>query len=87
MASNLFESIELDDIARRYVDASFKYADKIREAMKVTGMPLKTLATRVGVSETKLMRWLSGTHNWKLTQLLGIEAALNVDAPNFFSLV
>lgn len=54
-------------------------SDKIEAAMKAKGLNRTTFARLMKVQASVITRWLSGTHNFTVETLYGIEEKLNIE--------
>lgn len=64
------------------VDWSLDISTAIDDALKAKGMTRKEFALALGTSAAVVSRWLSGTHNFKLSTLARISAVLGVPLIN-----
>ena len=79
MMTNLLfrESVEnVSPDVRRFVDISFRVAEKIDETLKRKELTQKDLAILLGKKESEVSRWLTGRHNFTLTTIAKIESVL-----------
>ena len=60
----------------QYVDRSFEITDRILEIIKDTGISQKSLAEKMGKSESEVSKWLCGTHNFTIKTLSKLEVAI-----------
>lgn len=52
---------------------------KIKEAIKKSGLSIRLISQKSGISESTIFSWLSGSRNPSLTMLTKLAKALNVD--------
>lgn len=76
---DLFHQIldETPEEVKIEVDLSGDISDKIDAILKEKGMTQKELAKLTHTSEAAVSRWLGGTHNFTITTIAKISAALN----------
>jgi len=75
--SEIFDSIQVSDEAKRFVDHSFDVADQIHEILERQGKTQRDLASMLGKKESEISKWMRGTHNFTLKSIAKIEAVLN----------
>lgn len=74
--SEIFDSIEVSDDIKRYIDHSFDVVDQIHEILESQGKTQRDLATMLGKKESEISKWMRGTHNFTLKSISKIESAL-----------
>lgn len=67
---------QIPDGTREYVRLSMGVADRIAGVLSRRNMSQKDLAALMGRSGAEVSRWLSGTHNFTLSTVAKISAAL-----------
>lgn len=74
----LFQQVldETPEDIKRKVDWSFDIANHIDMALHRKGISQKRFASMTGTSEAAVSKWLGGNHNFTLTTLAKISAAL-----------
>lgn len=65
-----------DDV-RIQVDLSMEISDRIAHILDMRGMNQKEFARMTGKTEAEVSRWLGGTHNFTLSTIAKISAALH----------
>lgn len=63
----------------KQVDFCVAIANRIFDVMAKQGMEQRDLAKALGVTETEVSRWLSGTHNLTIATIAKIAAVLGDD--------
>ena len=61
---------------RESVDLSFQIVDRIHEILVEKGLKQKDLALLLGKKEAEISKWMRGTHNFTIDNLVTIERAL-----------
>lgn len=74
--SAIFESIQVSDEVKRFVDHSFDVVNKIHEILERQGKTQRDLAQLMGKSESEISKWMQGTHNFTLKSISKIESVL-----------
>ena len=74
--SKLFDSIDVNDEIRRFVDNSFEVVDQIHAILERQGKNQRDLAQLLGKNESEVSKWLTGTHNFTLKSISKIEVVL-----------
>lgn len=74
--SAIFESIQVSDEVKRYVDHSFDIVNRIHDILENQGKTQRDLATLMGKKESEISKWMQGTHNFTLKSLAKIESVL-----------
>ncbi|MFD2202817.1 helix-turn-helix domain-containing protein [Shivajiella indica] len=74
--SKIFESIQVSDEVKRFVDHSFDVVNKIHELLEKQGKTQRDLANLMGKKESEISKWMQGTHNFTLKSLAKIESVL-----------
>lgn len=74
--SKIFESIQVSDEVKRFVDHSFDVVNKIHEILEKQGKTQRDLANLMGKKESEISKWMQGTHNFTLKSLAKIESVL-----------
>ena len=64
----------------KQVDFCVAIANRIFDVMAKQGMEQRDLAKALGVTETEVSRWLSGTHNLTIATIAKIAAVLGDDS-------
>lgn len=64
---------------RTQVDLTMGVSDRIASILHKRGMSQKEFAKMMGRTEAEVSRWLSGTHNFTLSTLAKISAALDAE--------
>lgn len=74
----LFQQIidETPPAIKQQVEWSYSIADYIDDALRRRGMSQKAFAKLVGTSEAAVSNWVGGGHNFTLSTLAKISAAL-----------
>ena len=67
---------------KRQVALSFDIADRIDSILKKRNLSQKEFARMVGRSEAEVSRWVGGTHNFTISTIAKISAALDTDIIN-----
>ena len=57
-------------------------AEKLSKLLEERGMTQRDLARKVGKTEAEVSRWLGGTHNFTLSTIAKISAALDTSIVN-----
>ncbi len=80
MNANYFQTAlaEIPNDVSIQVRLSFDIADKIAASLKSQGLTQKDLAQKMNKSESEVSRWMSGTHNFKLSTLAKISNVLGI---------
>ena len=74
--SKIFDSIEVSQDVKNFVDNSFAISNKILSVLDAKKMTQKDLALLMGKKESEISKWLTGMHNFTLKSIAKIEAAL-----------
>lgn len=74
--SEIFESIQVSDEVKRFVDHSFDIVNRIHDILENQGKTQRDLATLMGKKESEISKWMQGTHNFTLKSLAKIESVL-----------
>ncbi|WPR74065.1 helix-turn-helix transcriptional regulator [Algoriphagus sp. NG3] len=74
--SAIFESIQVSDEVKRYVDHSFDIVNRIYDLLEKQGRTQRDLANLMGKKESEISKWMQGTHNFTLKSLAKIESVL-----------
>jgi len=74
--SAIFESIQVSDEVKRYVDHSFDIVNRIYYLLEKQGKTQRDLANLMGKKESEISKWMQGTHNFTLKSLSKIESVL-----------
>ncbi len=74
--SSIFESIQVSDEVKRFVDHSFDIVNKIHEILEKQGITQRDLANLMGKKESEISKWMQGTHNFTLKSIAKIESVL-----------
>lgn len=74
--STIFNSIQVSDEVKRYVDHSFDVVNKIHEILERKGLTQRDLAALLGKNESEISKWMKGTHNFTLKSIAKIESVL-----------
>jgi transcriptional regulator with XRE-family HTH domain len=74
--SKIFESIQVSDEVKRFVDHSFDVVNKIHELLEKNGKTQRDLANLMGKKESEISKWMQGTHNFTLKSIAKIESVL-----------
>lgn len=74
--SAIFESIQVSDEVKRYVDHSFDIVNRIHDLLEKQGRTQRDLANQMGKKESEISKWMQGTHNFTLKSIAKIEAVL-----------
>lgn len=74
--SAIFDSIQVSDEVKRFVDHSFDVVNKIHELLEKQGKTQRDLANLMGKKESEISKWMQGTHNFTLKSLSKIESVL-----------
>lgn len=74
--SAIFESIQVSDDVKRFVDHSFDIVNKIYEILEKQGKTQRDLASLMGKNESEVSKWMQGTHNFTLKSIAKIESVL-----------
>lgn len=77
--SKIFDSIEVQDHNKRFVDKSFEIVDQIYSILEKKGMSQRDLANLLGKKESEISKWMTGTHNFTTKSITKIESVLNED--------
>ena len=83
--SAIFDSIQVSDEVKRYVDHSFEIVECIHAILEKQGKNQRDLAKMLGKKESEISKWMQGTHNFTLKSISKIEAALGetiIQAPS-----
>ena len=83
-AAQLFHQVldETPESLKMEIDLSFAVADRIAALLKRRGMTQTELAQLTHTSEAAVCKWLSGTHNFTLSTIGKISAALGAPIIN-----
>ena len=74
--SAIFESIQVSDDVKRFVDHSFDIVNKIYEILEKQGKTQRDLASLMNKNESEVSKWMQGTHNFTLKSIAKIESVL-----------
>jgi transcriptional regulator with XRE-family HTH domain len=74
--SAIFESIQVSDEVKRFVDHSFDIVNRIYDLLEKQGKTQRDLANLMGKKESEISKWMQGTHNFTLKSLAKIESVL-----------
>lgn len=74
--SAIFESIQVSEEVKRYVDHSFDVVNRIYDLLKQQGKSQRDLAHLMGKKESEISKWMQGTHNFTLKSIAKIESVL-----------
>jgi transcriptional regulator with XRE-family HTH domain len=74
--SAIFESIQVSDEVKRFVDHSFDIVNRIYELLEKQGKTQRDLANLMGKKESEISKWMQGTHNFTLKSIAKIESVL-----------
>ncbi|MEB2786376.1 helix-turn-helix domain-containing protein [Algoriphagus persicinus] len=74
--SAIFESIQVSDDVKRFVDHSFDIVNRIYDLSEKQGKTQRDLANLMGKKESEISKWMQGTHNFTLKSIAKIESAL-----------
>lgn len=74
--SAIFESIQVSDEVKRYVDHSFDIVNRIYDLLEKQGRTQRDLANIMGKKESEISKWMQGTHNFTLKSIAKIESVL-----------
>ena len=74
--STIFDSIQVSDEVKRFVDHSFDVVNKIHEILQKQGKSQRDLANLLGKNESEISKWMQGTHNFTLKSIAKIESVL-----------
>jgi transcriptional regulator with XRE-family HTH domain len=74
--SAIFDSIQVRDEVKRFVDHSFDVVNKIYEILEKQGKTQRDLAHLLGKNESEISKWMQGTHNFTLKSIAKIESVL-----------
>jgi len=74
--SEIFNSIQVNDDIKRFVDHSFDVVNKIFEILERQGKTQRDLANLLGKNESEISKWMQGTHNFTLKSIAKIESVL-----------
>lgn len=74
--SAIFDSIQVSDEVKRFVDHSFDMVNKIFEILQKQGKTQRDLANLLGKNESEISKWMQGTHNFTLKSIAKIESVL-----------
>jgi transcriptional regulator with XRE-family HTH domain len=74
--SAIFESIQVSDEVKRYVDHSFDIVNRIYDLLEQRGKTQRDLANLMGKKESEISKWMQGTHNFTLKSIAKIESVL-----------
>lgn len=74
--SKIFESIQVSDEVKRFVDHSFEVVNKIHEILERQGKTQRDLANLMGKNESEISKWMQGNHNFTLKSIAKIESVL-----------
>lgn len=74
--SAIFDSIQVSDEVKRFVDHSFDVVNKIHEILEKQGKTQRDLAKLLGKNESEVSKWMQGTHNFTLKSIAKIESVL-----------
>jgi transcriptional regulator with XRE-family HTH domain len=74
--SEIFNSIQVREKVKRFVDYSFDIANKIHFILEKQGKTQGDLANLLGKKESEISKWMQGTHNFTLKSIAKIESVL-----------
>jgi len=74
--SVIFESIQVSDEVKRYVDHSFDIVNRIYDLLEKQGKTQRDLANLMGKKESEISKWMQGTHNFTIKSIAKIESVL-----------
>lgn len=74
--SAIFESIQVSDEVKRYVDHSFDIVNRIHDLLEKQGRTQRDLANLMEKKESEISKWMQGTHNFTLKSIAKIESVL-----------
>lgn len=74
--SEIFNSIQVREEVKRFVDYSFDIANKIHSILEKQGKTQRDLANLLGKTESEISKWMQGTHNFTLKSIAKIESVL-----------
>ncbi|MBN7810805.1 helix-turn-helix transcriptional regulator [Algoriphagus sp. H41] len=74
--SAIFESIQVSDDVKRYVDHSFDIVNRIYDLLEKQGKTQRDLANLMGKKESEISKWMQGSHNFTLKSIAKIESVL-----------
>ncbi|MDE0561820.1 helix-turn-helix transcriptional regulator [Algoriphagus sp. NF] len=74
--SEIFDSIQVRDEVKRYVDHSLDIVNRIHELLENQGKTQRDLANLMGKKESEIIKWMQGTHNFTLDTIAKIESVL-----------
>lgn len=74
--SEIFDSIQVSDEVKRYVDHSFDIVNRIHDLLEKQGKTQRDLASLMGKKESEISKWMQGTHNFTLKSIAKIESVL-----------
>jgi len=74
--SEIFDSIQVPNEVKRFVDHSFDIVDQIFDILARQGMTQRDLAEKLGKKESEVSKWMQGTHNFTIKSIAKIEAVL-----------
>ncbi len=77
--SKIFESIQVSEDVKRFVDHSFNIVNKIHAILEKQAKTQRDLAILLGKSESEISKWMQGTHNFTLKSISKIESVLKVN--------
>lgn len=82
--SSIFQQAlkQIPEDVKIQVDLSWGIADRIVAILKAKNMTQKEFAKMMGKTEAEVCRWVGGTHNFTLSTLAKISAALNTPIIN-----
>jgi transcriptional regulator with XRE-family HTH domain len=74
--SKVFDSIEVSEEIKKFVDHSFDIVNQIHEILVDQGKTQRDLAVILNKKESEVSKWMQGTHNFTLKSITKIETAL-----------
>lgn len=74
--SKIFDSIQVSDEIKRFVDHSFDVVEQIHCILQKQGKTQRDLAKMLGKKESEISKWMQGTHNFTIKSIAKIEAIL-----------
>lgn len=77
--SQIFESIQICEEVKLFIDHSFAIANQIYSAIDSKALSLFEFSQLVGKSEEEVSFWTSGTYDFKISELAKIESVLEVN--------
>ena len=78
-SSTFLQKARERDLNKDWLKKSAYIAFQLMEALDANGMTQKDLATKLGVSQQQVGKWLQGQENMKLDTIAKLENALDID--------